>query len=165
MISRWQLNDAATNSWDSAGVSDDELGWERRYVLFLWLSIICLIPFNLASFPSRQSSSTVPPLSLPQSWCSALFICALISRRRQSEPRTLIDDLVEEAKKDLKAAAKTRDAAAELLSRLLTRPDLQSQYLERFLAWATEVLTSSDDTFLVRSLHSLNGQRDCFVFC
>ncbi|ELR13906.1 HEAT repeat domain containing protein [Acanthamoeba castellanii str. Neff] len=123
MTSRWQLDDAATNSWDSAGVSDDELGWERRYVLFLWLSIICLIPFNLASFPSRQSSST-------------------------SEPRTLIDDLVEEAKKDLKAAAKTRDAAAELLSRLLTRPDLQSQYLERFLAWATEVLTSSDDTFL-----------------
>lgn len=58
-ISRWQLNDAGKNAWDSAGVSDDELGWERRYVLFLWLSIICLIPFNLASFPSRQSSSTV----------------------------------------------------------------------------------------------------------
>lgn len=83
--------------------------------------------------------------------CSrCLLALSLISRRRQSEPRTLIDNLVEEAKKDLKAAAKTRDAAAELLSRLLTRPDLQSQYLERFLAWATEVLTSSDDTFLVR---------------
>lgn len=51
--------------------------------------------------------------------------------------------------KDLKVASKTRDAAAELLGRLLTRPDLQSKYLERFLAWSMEVLTTSNDTFLV----------------
>jgi hypothetical protein len=137
------------SSWGAGGavLGDDELGWERRYVLLLWLSIICLIPFNLASFPSREPSPSVRNL-LPSKWPSRLTILITMC---QGEPRTLIDDLVEEAKKDLKVAAKTRDAAAELLSRLLTRPDLQSQYLERFLAWSTEVLTSSDDTFLVRT--------------
>jgi hypothetical protein len=49
------------SSWGTGGavLGDDELGWERRYVLLLWLSIICLIPFNLASFPSREPSPSV----------------------------------------------------------------------------------------------------------
>jgi len=52
---------------------------------------------------------------------------------------------------DLSMASKTRDAAAELLSRLITRPDLQTHYLESFLSWSTEVLISSGDVFLVRT--------------
>lgn len=73
----------------------------------------------------------------------------MMASLQEGTERTLIDDLVEEAKEDLTVASKTRDAAAELLSRLLTRPDLQSQYLTGFLAWSTEILMSTNDVFLV----------------
>ncbi len=62
---------------------------------------------------------------------------------------SLIDAMIEEAKTDLHVSGKTRDAAAELLSRLLTRPDMESKFLKGFLEWATQSLAVSDDVFLV----------------
>ncbi len=58
--------------------------------------------------------------------------------------------MIDEAKKDLGVPAKTRDAAAELLSRLLTRPDMESKFLRGFFEWATHALSASEhDVFLV----------------
>lgn len=75
----------------------------------------------------------------------------------------LIERVVELGKSYLKDSGKTRDAAAILVSRVLTRfveckflndvfrPDC-SKYLSDFLAWGDQVLSSSSqDTFLVGS--------------
>lgn len=60
-----------------------------------------------------------------------------------------IEDLLETGKSILASPAKTRDAAAEMLSRLLTRPDMEAAPLDAFLHWADNSLLTSD-TFLVR---------------
>jgi hypothetical protein len=68
--------------------------WETRYVLLLWLSILVMVPFGLNTVDSATSGSN------------------------------LIERIIEVCKQCLGEAAKTRDAAAYLLARLLTRPDM-----------------------------------------
>ena len=68
--------------------------WETRYVLLLWLSILVMVPFGLSTVDSRTGGNN------------------------------LIERIIELCKKCLGEAAKTRDAAAYLLARLLTRPDM-----------------------------------------
>lgn len=65
-----------------------------------------------------------------------------------------IDELLDIGKAILASPAKTRDASAEMLSRLLTRPDMESGPLDSFLHWANDSLDSSD-AFLVRRFHVL----------
>jgi len=52
------------------------------------------------------------------------------------------------AQQTLQDTAKTRDAAADFLSRLLTRPDMEHTHLDNFIVWARQGL-DSPDTFLV----------------
>jgi hypothetical protein len=73
--------------------------WEVRYILLLWLSIIVLMPFDL---------KVVDPLSTDPQKCSL-----------SHEP--LIKRLQSISKRYLNDSGKPRDAAAELLSVLLTR--------------------------------------------
>lgn len=68
--------------------------WETRYVLMLWFSILVLLPFDINNIDSNQ----------------------------EEEP--LIDRIVSIGKSYLKDSGKTREAAAILLSRALTRYDL-----------------------------------------
>jgi hypothetical protein len=68
--------------------------WEQRYVCLIWLSIICMVPFDLRKIDS-----------------------GLIA----SGQRSLINRLLDIHKQYLGSTGKERDAAAILVARLLSR--------------------------------------------
>ncbi|TMW57468.1 hypothetical protein Poli38472_003393 [Pythium oligandrum] len=95
----------------------DHSTWETRYVLLLWLSMLCLVPFDLNTIDSSTSTTTDTNLSIVS---SILTLC----------------------KGYLADPGATQLAAAVCLARLLSRPDMEAHYLERFLAWANQELAS-----------------------
>ena len=110
--------------------------WETRYVLLLWLSILVMVPFGLNTVDSATSGSN------------------------------LIERIVDVCKKCLGEAAKTRDAAAYLLARLLTRPDMDdkapgeggaktvgSAPLVAFLQWCVVQMEGSGGQLLLTGVH------------
>eukprot|EP01087_Luapelamoeba_hula_P025269 TRINITY_DN9952_c0_g1_i1.p1 TRINITY_DN9952_c0_g1~~TRINITY_DN9952_c0_g1_i1.p1 ORF type:complete len:1366 (-),score=225.40 TRINITY_DN9952_c0_g1_i1:17-4012(-) len=103
---------------DQVCSSPDAL-WQARYVVLLWLSVILLIPFSLSLIIATNSS-------------------------RDSQ-RSMLDKMIDTCEAYLGDTGKTREAAAELLSRLLTRPDIEMQQrLTVHLQWARLVLLSTD---------------------
>ena len=97
------------------------LSWQTRYVLLLWLSILVKIPFDLTRFDA-----------------SPLVTASSTSDRILAVGRAF-----------LWSHDVSRDAAAFMLSQFLTRPDVQSQHLSSFVAWALDHLPPSptSDTF------------------
>lgn len=91
--------------------------WEVKYMLLLWLSMICLIPFDIKKFDSGKN---VP----------------LMNRIIDIGKRYL-----------LLYADKCQESAALLLSKLLTRPDAQEAFLPSFMDWCCSQLFAavSDD--------------------
>jgi hypothetical protein len=104
--------------------STDFETWQTRYSLLLWLSMIVLIPFDLATVDSNSDSTSI------------------------------VAKLVSVAQQYLSDAGPTRDMAAVLLSRLFSRTDLQDKSKEvnigAFIDWACRVLQDKkSDQFLV----------------
>ncbi|KAG2210327.1 hypothetical protein INT47_003312 [Mucor saturninus] len=92
--------------------------WEARYICFIWLSLICMIPFDLKKVDSgiqSQDSLIVKMLNL----CKR-YICT---------------------------TGKERDGASLLIARLLSRQDLCHEHLVPFIDWAKERLSSGADVF------------------
>ncbi|XP_010217296.1 PREDICTED: tubulin-specific chaperone D-like [Tinamus guttatus] len=92
--------------------------WETRYMLLLWLSMICLIPFDLARFDgnlSEEGDARVPTM----------------------------DRILKIAKCYLVVSDKARDAAAVLVSKFIVRPDVRQKRMADFLDWTLSVLSKS----------------------
>jgi hypothetical protein len=85
--------------------------WETRYVLLLWLSMLCLIPFDMSTVDSSSPSSS-----------------------------GLVPTVISLCKDYLGDAALTRDAASVCLGQLLTRPDVRLPHLPDFVLWGTDLL-------------------------
>jgi hypothetical protein len=116
---RWEVPfPAKPFSHASAGVAE-RTSDQVRYVLLLWLSMLVIVPFALASVDSST--------------------CAADGASR----RGLIERIVDTCTTCLGEAAKTRDAAAYVLAQLLTRPDLDAGPLVSFLRWACTQLAES----------------------
>lgn len=101
----------------------DFKAWETRYVLLIWLSLICIIPFDLKTVDSRASeneSNKVNWLNTINSiTCIYWFILTNLINLNDQFP--LVDHIIGLSKYYLNVTGKERDAAAVLLSRLLTR--------------------------------------------
>ncbi|NWI05660.1 TBCD protein, partial [Tichodroma muraria] len=93
--------------------------WETRYMLLLWLSMICLIPFDLARFDGN-----------------------LVSLEGQARQPTM-DRILEIAKCYLVVSDKARDAAAVLVSKFIVRPDVRQSRMADFLDWVLSMLSRS----------------------
>ncbi|KAH8549512.1 armadillo-type protein [Umbelopsis sp. PMI_123] len=96
--------------------------WETRYVCLIWLSIICMVPFDLRKIDS-----------------------GLVASGQQS----LINRLLDIHKRYLGCTGKERDASSILVARLLSRRDVSSEHLIPYLEWAKEELSSTQDVFKV----------------
>ncbi|GLD96043.1 hypothetical protein PINS_up004721 [Pythium insidiosum] len=104
----------------------DHSTWETRYVLLLWLSMLCLVPFDLQTI----DSSSIGPSSTHNSIvASILTLCK--------------EYLADSGAKQL--------AAAVCLSRLLSRPDMEAHHLHRFLSWADAELRRAADLLAATS--------------
>ncbi|KAJ8251398.1 hypothetical protein GJAV_G00220910 [Gymnothorax javanicus] len=106
----------------------DHEAWETRYMLLLWLSMTCLIPFDLSRLDGHLDSE--PGLA--------------------REP--VMDRIMAVAKVYLAVSDKSRDAAAILVSKFVTRPDVKLKRLGDFLDWCLATVAESDVSTVV-----LNG--------
>ncbi|XP_058024468.1 tubulin-specific chaperone D [Ahaetulla prasina] len=93
--------------------------WETRYMLLLWLSVTCLIPFDLVRLDGNISS---------------IEGCPRVST---------MDRILEVAKSYLVVSDKSRDAAAVLVSKFITRPDVRQKRMADFLDWTLSTLSKS----------------------
>ncbi|KAI9905173.1 hypothetical protein PsorP6_013592 [Peronosclerospora sorghi] len=100
----------------------DHCTWETRYVLLMWLSILCLVPFNLNTIDSSSSSAN----------------------DTQDRTISIVSKIVTLCKDYLSDPGATQTVAAVCLSLLLSRPDMEYHDLVQFLMWANqELMTAS----------------------
>uniref|UniRef100_W5JY97 Tubulin-specific chaperone D n=1 Tax=Astyanax mexicanus TaxID=7994 RepID=W5JY97_ASTMX len=129
--------------------SDPET-WETRYMLLLWLSMTCLIPFDLSRLDGHQTSES--------------------GMNRE----TIMDRILAVAKSYLQVADKSRDAASVLVSKFVTRPDVKQKRLGDFLDWTLttvsqcNVLSTEGSVSLDGALQALaqlfkHGKREDFL--
>uniref|UniRef100_A0A8C2EJG1 Tubulin-specific chaperone D n=1 Tax=Cyprinus carpio TaxID=7962 RepID=A0A8C2EJG1_CYPCA len=95
--------------------------WETRYILLLWLSMTCLIPFDLSRLDGHLS--TDPGLN------------------RES----IMDRILAVAKSFLRVSDKSRDAASVLVSKFVTRPDVKLKRLGDFLDWCLTTISQTSE--------------------
>ncbi|XP_052408578.1 tubulin-specific chaperone D [Carassius gibelio] len=124
--------------------------WETRYILLLWLSMTCLIPFDLSRLDGHLSTDP--------------------GQNRES----IMDRILAVAKSYLRVSDKSRDAASMLVSKFVTRPDVKLKRLGDFLDWClttisqTSEITMEGTVTLDGALQSLaqlfkHGKRDDFL--
>ncbi|XP_056409176.1 tubulin-specific chaperone D isoform X2 [Hyla sarda] len=100
----------------------DHETWETRYMLLLWLSMTCLIPFDLSRLDGNLSSEGTEGAQIR---------------------RSTMDHILDVAKSYLLVSDKARDAAAVLVSKFITRPDVKQKRMADFLDWALSTLSKA----------------------
>uniref|UniRef100_A0A1A7XMF4 Tubulin-specific chaperone D n=1 Tax=Iconisemion striatum TaxID=60296 RepID=A0A1A7XMF4_9TELE len=111
---------------------EDLQTWETRYMLLLWLSVTCLIPFDLSRLDGHLQS----------------YGCMT---RESTMYRILAI-----AKSYLLVGDSPRDAASVLISKFMTRPDVKQNCLADFLDWSLTTVSQTDD-HSVRDIGVLDG--------
>ncbi|CAK9217775.1 unnamed protein product [Sphagnum troendelagicum] len=101
--------------------------WETKCTLLLWLSILVLIPFDMASVDTAM----VEPRASNAG-----------GEEEQTPP--LVQRMVKLCTEHLSNPGPTREMTGVLLSRLLTRPDMQGT-LKGFMAWTRQALATTQD--------------------
>ncbi|XP_064227508.1 tubulin-specific chaperone D-like isoform X2 [Aotus nancymaae] len=86
--------------------------WETRYMLLLWLSVTCLIPFDFSHLDVN-----------------------LVTQPGQTR-MSIMDRILQIAESYLVVGDKARDGAAVLVSRFITRPDVKHSKMAGFLDWS-----------------------------
>lgn len=102
-----------------SSISNPTSQWQTTYILILWLSLICLAPFDLTTIESASSGEK------------------------------LVTRLLDLAKAGLASAGKDRDACAILCARVLSRQDVWSQELAPFMDWGVSVFSDSSEKVLL----------------
>jgi hypothetical protein len=120
----------------------DAVDWKVPYILLLWLSHLLLTPFDLASI----SANSLPEGSEP------------IRLQIHNALPPVAQRVVHLGTKYLSASTKAQDAAAAMLVRLATRPDMQKlQVADALLRYAVSELSSpaESSTTIYRQLGPL----------
>ncbi|XP_041812434.1 tubulin-specific chaperone D [Chelmon rostratus] len=99
----------------------DSETWETRYMLLLWLSMTCLIPFDLYRLDGHLESEG----------------------GKAREPT--MDRILAIAKSYLLVSDSPRDAASVLVSKFMTRPDVKQKCLGDFLDWSLATVSQTND--------------------
>ncbi|CAM6128397.1 unnamed protein product [Calypogeia fissa] len=100
--------------------------WETQCTLLLWLSILVLIPFDMASVDTALADSGPSCGNSPEA------------------VPPLVERMIRMCKEDLANPGPVREMAGVLLARLLSRPDMRAA-LNNFVAWTIEALNSDED--------------------
>ncbi|WAQ96622.1 TBCD-like protein [Mya arenaria] len=93
---------------------------ETRYILLLWLSMACMIPFDLVRLDSNVVQES-GDMRLP-----------------------VMDRIYNIAMEYLTVVDKSRNAAAYLMSRFMTRPDVKKRKLTEFMDWALKFIENAE---------------------
>ncbi|XP_068615676.1 tubulin-specific chaperone D-like [Brachionichthys hirsutus] len=104
----------------------DTATWETRYILLLWLSMTCLIPFDLYRLDGNLASDGDD------------------AGAREST----MDRILAIAKSYLLVTDSSRIAASVLVSKFMTRPDVKQKCLGGFLDWCLQTVAQASDQSL-----------------
>ncbi|KAF6727713.1 Tubulin-specific chaperone D [Oryzias melastigma] len=96
--------------------------WETRYMLLLWLSMACLIPFDLSRLDGHLEAAG------------------------GKKEELVMNRILAIAKSYLTVTDSPRDAASVLISKFMTRPDVKQKCLGEFLDWTLTMIFQSRDT-------------------
>ncbi|EDO35005.1 predicted protein, partial [Nematostella vectensis] len=108
--------------------------WETRYILLLWLSIACMIPFDMSRLDGTFGAGT------------------------SEQRRPVVDRIIDVAKSYMCVPDKSRDAAALLISKFITRPDVKKHKLAEFIDWSLKEITKSrNEANTIQGMMSLTG--------
>ncbi|XP_069005084.1 tubulin-specific chaperone D [Embiotoca jacksoni] len=110
----------------------DSETWETRYMLLLWLSMTCLIPFDLSRLDGHLETDS--------------------GKARE----TIMERILAIAKSYLVVSDSPRDAASVLVSKFMTRPDVKQKCLGEFLDWNLTTISQTNDQSM-RSIMVLDG--------
>uniref|UniRef100_A0A671YZX4 Tubulin-specific chaperone D n=1 Tax=Sparus aurata TaxID=8175 RepID=A0A671YZX4_SPAAU len=116
----------------------DSETWETRYMLLLWLSMTCLIPFDLYRLDGHLESDS----------------------GQAREP--IMDRILAIAKSYLLVSDCSRDAASVLISKFMTRPDVKQKHLGDFLDWNLTTISQTSDQSM-RDIMVLDGALQSLV--
>lgn len=105
------------------------------YILLLWLSIIVYMPFNMMGFDVK------------------------VAGKEAQSGTTVVQRILEVIKAHLKSAQKSREMAAYLASRFITRPDLRDEFLPQFIEYCFEVLEKEPQGSVYDVFHKLGVLR------
>lgn len=92
---------------------DDPCTWESGYVLVMWLSILVINPFHLKLLDGQEEE--------------------------RKDGLTIAQRLMKVCKKCIVLNNNVGTAAPFLISRFLTRPDMQEVYMDNFIEWTCVV--------------------------
>lgn len=96
---------------------DDPCTWESGYVLVMWLSILVINPFHLKLLDGQAED--------------------------KKDGLTIAERLMKVCQKCIVLNNNIGTAAPFLISRFLTRPDMQAVYMDTFIDWACKVRTKT----------------------
>ncbi|RXM37453.1 Tubulin-specific chaperone D [Acipenser ruthenus] len=142
--------------------------WETRYMLLLWLSMTCLIPFDLSRLDGNitaQSGQARMPimdriLTDAKTWETRYMLllwlsmtCLIpfdlsrldgnITAQSGQARMPIMDRILTDAKSYLTVSDKAKDAAAVLVSKFVIRPDVKQKRLADFLDWNLSTLSQA----------------------
>ena len=141
MLYAYDMWNHAGNSHDGMGSKYENMTWEERYIMLLWISHLMLTPFDLA-FISSNNSTELENLPIILS----IEMPSIARRVTQIAIRTL------------GAASKEREAAGILLARVALRPDMRSyDLLNSTLEWALASFKGGSDVAGAKSIYANIG--------
>lgn len=104
--------------------------WEMRFIMLLWMSLLCMIPFDLKKIDSHKINGETP----------------------------LVERVLDIVKSFITSVGKEYEGASMLGMRLLTRKDVCDVYLAPFLSWQVETIMNASNAFELRGhLRCLSG--------
>jgi tubulin-specific chaperone D len=97
--------------------------WESIYMLWHWMSVLSLIPFDCKVFTVRT-----------------LFTDTSNSKDHDDDATPFMEQLMHMAQQEFQKAGPVREAAATCLAAWLSRPDWEETQLPTFIQWTKTVL-------------------------
>lgn len=136
-----QLEAASCGTTAQCSSLDGQGLWEAQYVCLLWLALLVLIPFDLALVDSSLSSSAATGGSAGTSGSGSG--AASLTAAPGYPP--IVGTILSLGQAHLASPGSSREMAAVVLGRLITRPDMGAALLE-VLDWGCAALQAPADS-------------------
>jgi hypothetical protein len=119
--------------------TDGVKNWEAQYVMLLWLSLLAMIPFDLAIIDSSLASTSIPATANASSINTTN---STINTTTTTTLPPLAANIMSLCRGFLSSPGATREMAAVLAGRMVTRPDMHAA-LSEFVTWGVAAMKTA----------------------
>ena len=118
----------------------EHASWQVAYSLMVWLSMVVMVPFDLAIIDSGPAAADAAAAAANT---AGVFDAPADLAAGAHASLSLVGKILAVARRYLGSTGPAREAAAVLLARLLTRPGLQPR-LREFVQWGAAQLAARE---------------------